>query len=510
MILTKLEIDTMGPLQGQRLTFGEGLNLCRGEAPLRGALFQFIGHMLYGTGRDKKEFRGTLWLKEGEVTYRLRRSVGPQAESFQFSGGEGEVLAAQDLQNLLGAPGRASFENQIRLLPLKSATGPDIARELGSFVSSHLDTGDRSLHLGKAKQFLKMHRKDYADRTERAGKRNIQEKEKLKARMEEVDGEVQKLKGQEAKAQEAFANEKPAPKAERRRGKKSSQKELKALHKQKNLMYFLSVLGFFLMISCLFLLVLSLGKSHGIFYWILLGIGLAGGLSLGLETLLKARRLMGKVSKVQRSQAQTQREYKRQDERKQKLADRVQELRQKEKEREADLLNLQEELDRFALDAEKPRGEEAEMEAIDLALMRLTDLSAGMRQKREEAFMERATQVFRDLTGGLYDSLLLREGKLQVKEGERIIDPERLPRERQEQLYLALQLSARSAENLPLLGEDLFRTYTEEALEETLRYFAKQGQQILFYVTTTRESDCLEEMEIPFERMELSREWAER
>ena len=511
MILTKLEIDTMGPLQGQRLTFGEGLNLCQGEAPLRGALFQFIGHMLYGTGRKREEFRGTLWLREGDKTYRLRRSVNGKEEGFQFLGSAGEVLPEQELGSHLGIGGRASFENELHLLPLKSTAGPDIARELGSFVSSHLDTGDRNLHLDKAKQFLKMHRKDYADRTERAGKRHIQEKEKLKARMEEVDGEVQRLKGQEAKAQEAFSNEKSAPQKERRRGKKNSEQELKALHKQKNLRYFLSVLGFFLMITCLFLLVLSLGKNHCLGYWILLGIGLAGGLSLGLESLLMARRLVGKAWKVQSRQAQTQREYRRQDERKQMLAHRVEELRQKEKEREADLLNLQEEFDRFALDAGRPRGEEAEMEAIDMALSRLVDLSEGQRQRREGAFIERATETFHELTGGLYDSLLLREGKLQVKEGERLIDPERLPRERQEQLFLALQLAAASGEEaLPLIGEDLFRSYTDETLEETLRYLAKSKRQVVLYVTTTRESDTLEELEIPFTRMELTRERAER
>ena len=184
-------------------------------------------------------------------------------------------------------------------------------------------------------------------------------------------------------------------------------------------------------------------------------------------------------------------------------AKREQLIRQTERERirherRVMLENVNEELAQLYRDLDKTSALDEECEAIDLAIARITDLSAQVYRDGGSDFARQSSQILSELTEGRYTAISLDE-KMQV----RINTPDKLLHLSQvsygtmEQIYLALRMAAGQmlgGEELPLVLDEPFAMYDDERMESALRWMRSSGRQVLLFTCQTREQEAVRKL----------------
>ena len=76
-----------------------------------------------------------------------------------------------------------------------------------------------------------------------------------------------------------------------------------------------------------------------------------------------------------------------------------------------------------------------------------------------------------------------------------------------EQIYFALRMSLgeimSKEETMPFLLDETFSGYDEKRIREALRWLGNQNRQVILFTCQKREMEYLEEMGIPFTKIEL-------
>ena len=150
-----------------------------------------------------------------------------------------------------------------------------------------------------------------------------------------------------------------------------------------------------------------------------------------------------------------------------------------------------------------------EIEAVDLALTTLEELSGTVYSDFGEPLTRIASDIFQEITGGYYDGLRVDE-KLQlfaVKE-HRLITPGALSGGAAEQLYMAFRLAVIRFlwpdEPMPLLFDESFAFYDRDRLLALLRWLYEHYRgQVLLFTCQDREETLLTEAGIPYQRLLL-------
>lgn len=177
-------------------------------------------------------------------------------------------------------------------------------------------------------------------------------------------------------------------------------------------------------------------------------------------------------------------------------------------EKEIRLLQLKEEVEQ----AKMPDTAETELEeniaALELAASELERLSKEYYEEVEDELNSEVSRYVSLLTNGAYDSVRLSEkGTIRILTEGRDITPQSLSSGTLEQIYLALRLAVGAIvtkeEAMPIFLDDAFSMYDDERLAETLRVLAGLDRQILIFSCQKREYRILEEMGIPYHKIQL-------
>lgn len=177
-------------------------------------------------------------------------------------------------------------------------------------------------------------------------------------------------------------------------------------------------------------------------------------------------------------------------------------------EKEIRLLQLKEEVEQ----AKMPDTAETELEeniaALELAASELERLSKEYYEEVEDELNSEVSRYVSLLTNGAYDSVRLSEkGTIRILTEGRDITPQSLSSGTLEQIYLALRLAVGAIvtkeEAMPIFLDDAFSMYDDERLAETLRVLAGLERQILIFSCQKREYRILEEMGIPYHKIQL-------
>lgn len=146
-----------------------------------------------------------------------------------------------------------------------------------------------------------------------------------------------------------------------------------------------------------------------------------------------------------------------------------------------------------------------DIEAIDLALETMQDLSFSIRDSFGLYLNKTASDLISGITGGVYASISIDENlNAFLNTSRKLIPLEQTSSGTADQIYLALRLAAarfiqRGIDRMPLIFDDSFVLYDNDRLKTALRWLpqAYKGQMILF-TCHEREEQALREMDMPF------------
>lgn len=177
-------------------------------------------------------------------------------------------------------------------------------------------------------------------------------------------------------------------------------------------------------------------------------------------------------------------------------------------EKENRRFQLREEIEQANQPAAREKELKENIAALELAAAELERLSREYYEEVEDELNAEVSRYVSLLTNGAYDSIRLGEkGEIKITTEGRDVTPQSLSSGTLEQIYLALRLAVGAIvtkeEAMPIFLDDAFAMYDDERLVQTLRVLAKLDRQILIFSCQKREYHILEELEIPYHRIEL-------
>ena len=530
-MIDRLHIRNFGKIRDVDVQLSEGINLCRGgNESGKTTFYYFLKGMFFGlprkrgrgAGKDSyaqyqpwenpADFGGTLWFRSRGETYRLSRNFFRGASSFEFiEEGSGRRRGVKDLSNVLGDVGEAVYENTVSIGQLKSVTGPDLTRELMGYMASCQGAADTHVSLDKAMQFLKMHRKDFSGRLHQRRKMQEQELEKIDARIGLLEGQMKAVKNREAEAAQAVKKAPYTSQAKRERGKRSQLLRLRTLHKRRNLSLLIGALCLIGAVGAMATIGITWEKENARLFHLVFALVSCGFFGAGFFAILYGRRTLRTEQYLTDRHFEAEQGYKKQDTEMKRLEWNVESLKSQHKELEADLLNLREEMEKCEEEMASPQIEDLEMEAIDLAIERITEASEAIRANLGDSLRKRTSEILGEITEGKYGNVYTDEHfHMSVNEGQRLVDLERLSRGTVEQLYFSLRMASGELlcgkEEFPVILDDVFGMYDDERLGAVLSWLAAQNRQVVICSCNNREADIMEREGIPFTSFSLEKE----
>ena len=258
---------------------------------------------------------------------------------------------------------------------------------------------------------------------------------------------------------------------------------------------------FLLWVNILLLLGGVLGFACGIFalnIWMRIGMFLLGGIFLVLSGMvlrytIRAMKRSGNARKM-REEAYSENRKKQGSE---KQLWEQEEQRRILQEKSVQLEAIRQEMEELYGQREGLISYDQELEAIDLAMLRIKELSAKIYREAGTEFNRTASEILSELTEGRYSQLALDE-KMEV----RINTPSHLLYLYQvsygtmNQVYFALRMAAgrllSGGQPVPIILDEAFAMYDDERLEAALRWLDGCGRQVILFSCQTREKIILD------------------
>lgn len=150
-----------------------------------------------------------------------------------------------------------------------------------------------------------------------------------------------------------------------------------------------------------------------------------------------------------------------------------------------------------------------EIEAIELAISTIKEISAGMHAEYAPRLNREVTTIFNNITQRNHGELLISENlDIVLNSNNRTVPVETLSRGTIEQIYLSLRLASANIlfgkASLPLMLDEVFAMYDNQRLAQTLKYISSEhkGQSFIFSCQS-RERLVAEKLDIPFTIIKL-------
>ncbi|MDE7366672.1 MAG: hypothetical protein K2N24_04895, partial [Lachnospiraceae bacterium] len=151
---------------------------------------------------------------------------------------------------------------------------------------------------------------------------------------------------------------------------------------------------------------------------------------------------------------------------------------------------------------------EFEIQAIDLALNTIQELSGNIYDQYGPGISRRVSEMVSRITKGQYTDVKLDEQlNIKVCKDNRYMGAEFLSTGTLEQIYLAVRLAVAeemSQAGMPLLLDDIFGAYDEARLEAVLQCLASYGaEQVILFTASDRLADALDQTDIDYNYIEI-------
>ena len=557
MEILELNLKHFGKFQEHKMELHPGINIIYGGNETgKSTIHSFIRAMFFGIERGRGKagrkdeyqlrqpwenssyFAGTMRVRyEGKV-YRIERNFhAKEREVHLICETTGEELAMEDgeLSGLLSGMSETAFRNTVFIPQAGCETDAGLAEELQRFMVNFQETKDGSLDVVHALDRLKDQKKKLEAKKKQEQelldekiarkqvemdyvKRELEVKKKQPSFYPDESGEQrEENSGTGRSGREEREPEEPIPQQDRDEGEEKEGASS----------------GFFrtflLWVNILLLLCGILGYACSIFAaalrWKLL-LFLTGSIFLFLFGLIfrytlrtqgfrrrnRNRKIFGKSrSETVQEQGKTERmmgaEGKKPEEEMLQLAKKTLEEGKRRWRREEDQKEVREktvqlevlrgELEELYGQREQLVSYDREMEAVDLAMLRIRELSARIYREAGTEFSKTASEILSQLTEGRYTSLALDEKmEVRINTPSRLLNLYQVSYGTMNQIYFALRMAAGRllsfGQPVPVILDEAFSMYDDERLEAALRWLDGCGRQVILFSCQTREKVLLD------------------
>lgn len=147
--------------------------------------------------------------------------------------------------------------------------------------------------------------------------------------------------------------------------------------------------------------------------------------------------------------------------------------------------------------------------AVETAMKKLEELSGVMQRELTTELNQKATEILREITDGLYQAVIVEEGpKITLLRQKDMVGIERVGKGTAEQAYFALRMAASEilyGEEYPVLLDEAFVFYDDRRLANVLRWLSERKKQVLLFTCQNREAKMLDELNIPYHMCDMTR-----
>lgn len=487
MKIRELYLKNFGKFSEKKIVLEDGINLFCGENESgKTTIHTFIKSMLFGMERARGRaaghdvfslyepwdqpnyYAGTMRFESGGKNFCLSRNFDRYSRSTSLiCEDDGEEFSTDhgDLEIILNGLHAANYENTISIGQMKIETNQSLAGELQNYATNYYSTGNSDIDLDGAITRLQKQKRD----AEKSLREHLNEKQHNKAVVEQeknfVWREIHNYEQELEKLEEQIDLQ------------KSSLNHLESQEMKKWRVHPGEILGVLVLILLVvafiekpfnYLLAIVLFLGEGLFVWNRLKDG--------------KRKSHEQVLEEARSEMQKQLGSKEQ-------------IQSALKEKQVHYSNLQEQLEELDEVDSFYQSKEQEKRALEMASDKLLELSEGVQQELSMRLNEKASEILREITGGVYTMLLI-DDKLKmslIKNGRKIL-LEQVSRGTIEQIYFSLRMAAAELlfeEDYPLILDETFVYYDDVRLENTLRWLKKSQKQVILFSCQKREQEIL-------------------
>ena len=524
MKILELNMKHFGKFLDHKIRLLPGMNIIYGGNETgKTTMHAFIRAMLYGleTGRGKRGeeyllrqpwdnpayFAGVLRLEHEGKRYRIERNFYKNDRKTgvvcEDSGRQSEDPDKEILSFTAGLS-ETAFDSTVFISQAGSRTSPEFAGELQNFIINFQESRDQNLDVEKALGRLKEQKKELE-------KKKKQKQEMLDEKIARKDMERELLNRE--KASQTHADRKKDEIPETSGGEEASAlsvPEWEDLPEREKDFY----PTFLLLLNLLLFLGGVLGAACGI-----LAAGLPGKIllsALGILLLVlfgmtfrytwrerdrifsqkqdeeqdKGLRREAQLEQKNRSRALLEKERRRW-----QLQERENRLQEQSLREEA----LREEQEALFKERESLGAYDRQMEAVELAMMRIREVSRLIYRETGTDFAERVSEILEQLTEGRYNRIAL-DDRMQVKINtpSRLLDLNQVSFGTMNQIYFALRMAAgemmAGGEELPIILDEPFAMYDDERLEAALRWLHDSGRQVILFTCQRREKEIWDQI----------------
>lgn len=540
MKITEINIKNFGKLHQVQLRFYSGINVIYGENESgKSTMHHFLTGMMFGMEKQRGKsgrndsyqqyepwnsssfYTGAMRFETGNKNFLLERNFYHKEKTARLvSQQDGEELSVEhgDLEMLLGGMKKSTYENTYCIGQDSMETGKEFAGILQNYFVNASHTGDGDINLTGAQKKLKLKEKELERRyrSEQKERESILEKLQLEAGIVEKD--VRQLETQmEGLKKEGYVPE-PSwmlsddiPDENERNQMEEYLKEEREHREETRYRRKREYFSIATVVLAAASIVQSTGyspvKSVGllILLLVLMAAGILGTIWYGRKEY--ALRMLRRKEKQEGQAGIDPQEQKEKEARTRRQAV-ARTLNAQLMEKQASLTNLLEEKAEYQLESPKELELKQQIEACQLALRTLLDISEHVYEDTREHLEGEISSILSSVTGGTYDRITLDEQmNLVACQGSRKLYPWQLSHGTMEQMYLALRLGAgrffTQEESLPVLLDEVFSSFDETRLEDTLQWLSRQPEQIFLFTCQKREMELLEKNGIPYGKIVL-------
>lgn len=487
MKIRELYIKNFGKFSDKRITFEDGINVFYGENESgKTTIHTFIKCMLFGLERGRGRasindtfslyepwenpnyYAGVLRFETGGKHFRLERNFDKYTKSASLiceDDGEEFSMEHGDLEMILNGLQASDYENTVAVGQMKVETNQSLAAALQNYATNYYATGNSEINLDGAMNQLLKKKKD----TERKMRESLQEKQRKRSEIEQESAyiwrDIHKIEQEVEEADVKIAKE--------------EQKEI-ALRSQETCKWRVRPIEMVGMLLVLAAALLAFGRPWN--FLIVIVLALAEGMYVWNRMKDGKKKTSEELAREQESSLE-------------KLLGQRERMEQELKEKRIMYGNLQEQLEELDEVSADDKKQNLKKQALELAMERLDELSKDVHKELGVKLNERASAILKEITGGKYTMLLIDEKlKMSLYTGERKIGIEQVSRGTVEQIYFALRMAASELlheEEYPIVLDDTFVYYDDQRLENTMRWLAKNREQVLIFTCQNREEKIL-------------------
>lgn len=496
MQIKEARIFNFGKLQNVNIPFKEGINVVYGANEQgKTTLHAFLVGMLFGMEKGRGRagatdaysryepwhapsfYSGALRFRVGEQPFYLERNFYAKEKSDYLrneSDGEELSVAYGDLKMLLGGIGREEFGNTYDIPQSGAANGKEMAALLTAYLAEATAGGDGKVRVLEAIKRLGLKKKEVSATYGQLLQQRQKKKQECeltcgihKNNVEELKKQIQGFEAEQEKLEHA-----------------KKQREEKRRQKRKYCALTALATGALMAVD-LFAGAVKLVESFVLESIILLGLLFLCSL-IGILAYRKEGR----------------------DEALYHAAQMLSQMRERLKELENELINMEEFAEGLARPTAKEVELEEDMQALELAKEELKRLAEEYYLEVCDTLNAEISKWISLLTDGQYDSARLdKEGRLLVLAEQREVAPEALSRGTLEQIYLALRLAAgtllMTEEEMPIFLDEAFAMYDDIRLAKTLQALAATKKQVIIFTCQSRELVTLDVLGVPYHKIVL-------